>query len=672
MELNEWAKLVLFEPDLQVKMQDPGQLHDDINNDFKGLDFLPHRSPDIAFRKDDSANIEKDFHNPEYRALLLHTFANHELLALEALALAILKFPDAPPLFRKGLAATMRDEQRHFKMYEKRLDALGVKFGEYPLNSFIWRTLAQCETVGEFVSLMNLTFEQANLDHCLYFGNELRKAGDPDSGKILQDIYQDEIGHVHFGVRWLPKVCQSDMHLWDLYFANLRPPMNPARAKGAVFDLSGRQKAGLDQTFIEKVKLYNQSKGRLPVLYYWNQKNTKLDNVTNAKVANSLEHLFLYCAEPSDAVLLTKPLPPIFVEKIARYGLALPETLSLDTSSKLESKRFTKIEFYDGHYADVPILRNVIELRNFEIKEEPQTFEAPLGKADDSQHTCQVWPSKQSFEQVEITSLDQLEDQLSKSRDRNWRLKGSFASSGHDSLTGNLMDHLNRAKGILDRNQSALLEADHHRVCDFSVIFDMSKPPGKAYQAFLRQICDAKGKFHGFWDLNSPFDDLDSKTSAHLLSQERIDFFRRLRAHSDNLFAKIGQQGYQGKGSLDGYVFSESGEIMVRPVCEINRRWTMGHVFWRLRHRLHKAGLLSAHQTSAWLFFTKPEIKKYGYQTWTQFESFLHETFQTFDFSPEDDQTFMKTYWIQSQNLTNEIRCIPWLQRKCYPLDSSH
>ena len=63
------------------------------------------------------------------RGRLLHFFANHELLATELMALALLKFPDAPASFRRGLLATLREEQIHTKLYIHRMKQCGVDFG---------------------------------------------------------------------------------------------------------------------------------------------------------------------------------------------------------------------------------------------------------------------------------------------------------------------------------------------------------------------------------------------------------------------------------------------------------------------------------------------------------------------------------------------------------------
>ena len=60
------------------------------------------------------------------RGKLLHFFANHELLATELMALVLLKFPDAPAAFRKGVLQTLKDEQEHTRLYLERMKACGV------------------------------------------------------------------------------------------------------------------------------------------------------------------------------------------------------------------------------------------------------------------------------------------------------------------------------------------------------------------------------------------------------------------------------------------------------------------------------------------------------------------------------------------------------------------
>ena len=76
----------------------------------------------------------RNFHSEKERGLVLHFFANHELLALELMALALLKFPQAPEKFRHGLVQTLKDEQEHVRLYQQRMAEIGVEFGQIPIS----------------------------------------------------------------------------------------------------------------------------------------------------------------------------------------------------------------------------------------------------------------------------------------------------------------------------------------------------------------------------------------------------------------------------------------------------------------------------------------------------------------------------------------------------------
>ena len=64
--------------------------------------------------------------DPVERGRVLHFFANHELLALELMAVALLRFPDAPHSFRRGIIETMKEEQKHLNLYIESMNRLGV------------------------------------------------------------------------------------------------------------------------------------------------------------------------------------------------------------------------------------------------------------------------------------------------------------------------------------------------------------------------------------------------------------------------------------------------------------------------------------------------------------------------------------------------------------------
>lgn len=97
---------------------------------------LVHRGKDRFLPK---LNVEVS--SDRERGQLLHMFANHELLAVELMALALLKFPDAPVAFRRDLVQTIKDEQKHVRLYLKRMNELGVNLGEVPMSASFWKQL---------------------------------------------------------------------------------------------------------------------------------------------------------------------------------------------------------------------------------------------------------------------------------------------------------------------------------------------------------------------------------------------------------------------------------------------------------------------------------------------------------------------------------------------------
>lgn len=189
--------------------------------------------------------------DPAQRARILHALANHELQAIELFAWGVLAFPDTPIAFRRGLVAILADEQRHLALYLERLAAHGVGFGDQPVTGHFWNKLDHLTGPCELVCAMNLTFENANLDFAGDYAAAARAAGDDATAIALEQVHADEIRHVHFGWVWLRRLAGAgDGDAWQAYLAHVRPPLGPARARGARFDREARRRAGFDEAFI--------------------------------------------------------------------------------------------------------------------------------------------------------------------------------------------------------------------------------------------------------------------------------------------------------------------------------------------------------------------------------------------------------------------------------------
>ncbi len=256
MELRDWAIRILSADTLEEKLFAPDLLTD--HEPGSPVIFNePVRPTGMQFQRHTSREKLPTFHehrHPDKRAICLHRFAGHELLAVEIMAHALLAFPEAPKHFRKGVANTLKEEQNHVRLYIARIEAMGLKFGDLPLYRHFWAHVPHLTCPIRYISVMSLTFEMANLDFAPMYGKSFAKAGDELSSNLMQKILEDEISHVSFGINWLKKLKKKDENEWDVWEQNLPSLMTPARAKGFVLNEEPRRKAGVSEEWIQKLK----------------------------------------------------------------------------------------------------------------------------------------------------------------------------------------------------------------------------------------------------------------------------------------------------------------------------------------------------------------------------------------------------------------------------------
>jgi uncharacterized ferritin-like protein (DUF455 family) len=262
MELRDWAMRILSADTLEEKLLIPTELTDMDAGTAKFWD-TPSRPEKMRFQK--HSRKEKlpslDEHKElDKRAICLHRFAGHELLAVEIMAYALLAFPEAPKHFRKGLANTLKEEQEHVKMYLERLNAMGVRFGDMPLYKHFWSYVHHLKTPAQYVSVMSLTFEMANLDFAPMYRDSFAKHGDMESAKLMDKILQDEISHVSFGYQWLKKFKSDSESDWEAWRSNVPENLPVKRACGFIFQHEPRKDAKLPQFWIDEME---KSKNRL-------------------------------------------------------------------------------------------------------------------------------------------------------------------------------------------------------------------------------------------------------------------------------------------------------------------------------------------------------------------------------------------------------------------------
>src|SRR5438045_1068746 len=156
MELREFAERVLFATSLEEKLLRADDITDERPGPALVTPAAPGRPKELQFKVTgearDSFPGTRKLENETERGKLLHFFANHELLATELMALVLLKFPDAPAAFRKGVLQTLKDEQVHTRLYLDRMNECGLRFGDLPVSGYFWRAVSAMQTAMDYVA----------------------------------------------------------------------------------------------------------------------------------------------------------------------------------------------------------------------------------------------------------------------------------------------------------------------------------------------------------------------------------------------------------------------------------------------------------------------------------------------------------------------------------------
>ncbi len=613
------ATRVLFSPTLEEKLrpiplgEDSGASH--CSDNWNG--FRPERPEGLAF----AASSEKRPPFPSRpglvddrsRGVLLHFFANHELLAAELMALALLKFPDAPSEFRRGLAATLREEQRHTRWYLKRMRECGVAFGEHPLSPYFWEVVSPMESPLDYVSRLSLTFEQANLDYARHYSTILAEAGDDRSAAILRRIYEDEIGHVGYGLHWFRHWKDPHESDWDALRKVLHFPLSPSRAKGngTRFNSDGRRAAGFDEDYIARLSLFERSKGRTPNVFHFNPEAEHRiarwpapyhPDKNRAAIVRDLEVLIGYLARKDDVILLRRPPSESHLAKLAACGLALPEieTLGPDGLSADQLIASRKINQFRP-WSIAPDLHGAFG-RLQSTRPDPMLTPWQTGWRDLFSKVSQVrqlgrWMEPSVVLDAETDFATGL-DRLRRSGHEEFLLKRAFstAGSGLQLLNEAAIKRVSRAplnEEIL-ADDGILLEPRHRRVFDFSVQY-LVEGGSIRLLGFVEQIINASGGYRGSICRTKFCKNLDPEL-ARFLMEDALPLYHPDTALPADLLAWTRQHGYEGPLGVDAYVHRESGgNLRLRPICEVNPRHTMGRVALELRRRISPGRDLAFH-----------------------------------------------------------------------------
>ena len=593
--ISSIAERVLFAESLEEKLilgssdaEDSG-LGGPVN-----LPDLPSREQSIAITTNrnranfpgiDCIDNEKD------RGKLLHFLANHELLAAELMALALLRFPKAPSEYRRGLYEAMREEQIHTRLYLKRMKDCGVSLGEFPLNDFFWRITSRVDNELDFITRMNLTFEQANLDYSKYYAEQFRLAGDKATAVVLEKIYQDEIGHVGHGLKWLRYWKEPQQTDWQAYNESIHFPLSATRAKGVVeFNEEARLRVGFDADFISRLKIFQRSRGRTPVVHWFNP-NAELHarghlngndikmNRFESAIEKDLEILMAAFSKRDDIVLF-RELPSVsHLEKLQASGFDLPDAIG---ENELGNGKLGGFRPWAWSPEASQLFEPFAQQVSKKIKDQ---WRAPVPSS---------WLSKEIGYLLE-KRIGSLEDNRSVCRDVEHALsmisnhsvvyKPGYGCAGKGfRITNEKTSELEKwLSATIKENGFVIAEPWVKRVEDFSVHYHVEN--GRVdFLGVTKVVNDHRGRFRGI-DVAPRWSKLIDQELAAFLYKEELFGKWYHEIIPEELGSLLDQ--YNGPASIDAMVWRDSdGKLRLRKVVELNVRMTMGRVALDLQKKM--------------------------------------------------------------------------------------
>jgi len=598
MELREVAERVLFGTTLDEKLLlSPKEVTDYAPGKAIAQPEAPGRPEELCMSsKDERVSFPglRNLENDHERGKMIHFLANHELLATELMALVLLKFPDAPKEFRMGVYETLKEEQAHTLMYMRRMKECGIHFGELPVNDYFWRMVAPMPEPIDFVTRLSLTFEQANLDFSRHYGKLFREIGDTGTARVLETIYQDEIEHVGHGLKWFRQWKDHGQSDWEAFNKRLVFPLTAAKAKGvAPFNPEGRKEAGLDEDFISRLEVSEQSRGRTPVVhmlnanaesYAWAEQFDKpfQPRKGSALLGEDLQMLPLSWSRKDDIILVDQ-MPSIeHLSYLRRTGLPMAEVVVKANQGALLDRKLGGFRPWAWTPEAVEQLR---QLSQVETKSALSKFREPMPSRWMSKEFGVAFEKELSPETGScwVNSVEQAVEVAEKIREDGQiaLFKAPFSSAGRghrkwlvdeawsDSIAGWL-------KRVVGDQGGVVVEPWLDKVMDFSSQYELGCDGEVRHMGMTRVLNDEAGRFHGCYVHAKWASGLDPEMTRFLFRDADV-----MQVYRYDIPALLKQQlpGYGGPVGVDAMVYRDAdGELKLRKVVEVNVRTTMGRV----------------------------------------------------------------------------------------------
>ena len=191
----------------------------------------------------------KRFDDDEGLGVLLHAIAHIEYSAIDLALDAAYRFRRMPVAYYHDWIEVAHDEVRHFRMLASLMEALGVRYGDYPVHDALFQ--AARKTAGDPLERMAVVpryLEANGLDANPKIMEKLKRTRKDVHGmrtlEALETILREEVTHVAKGDRWFKYLCDRRGISPAIYFEIVERHYPDQAIRHPAMNVSARLQAG--------------------------------------------------------------------------------------------------------------------------------------------------------------------------------------------------------------------------------------------------------------------------------------------------------------------------------------------------------------------------------------------------------------------------------------------
>lgn len=293
-----------------------------------------------------------------------------------------------------------------------------------------------------------------------------------------------------------------------------------------------------------------------------------------ARFETELACIWLAMTRSEDEILCASPFPEDYLSGMQSLGCSLPKIISPDSLSDSQATEIVP-------WGWTPAIRKLAQRLNVAIQVPPQDVVWQVNSRIFSHEISTELQCALPGEAI-VTTLPELMPVIQKNYQQSggWILKPNLSQAGRGQLRGN-SPFLSEAQfgtvlHMLSRSKAVVVEPLLRRHFEVGCQWKITPPDESGHSqinllGMTRLLTDEQGRYQG-----------NSLIGVEISEPARENILNTQRAAIE----RIAATGYFGPVGIDAMLYWNEGHLEVRPIQDINARWTMGRMTLEWARRL--------------------------------------------------------------------------------------